>query len=161
MTIEAKLIAAGVKNLKEFGYPNCNSENILTDMIYKRFFVSMLEDNKGKSKEVDAAIKSLLIRCSGEVASEVDKQSNRIFAFMKGPWTLNKKNGRLIMSGDVKVATAEKIVSDPPMSWRNARLIAESPEMYYILCGIAAVTVEDSHWGKKIKEVLDRIEKVE
>lgn len=69
MTIESKLIAAGVKNLKEFGYPKCNSENILTDMVYKQFFMSMLEDNRGKSKAIDAAIDSLLVKCNGESQS--------------------------------------------------------------------------------------------
>jgi hypothetical protein len=58
-----KLIAAGVKNLHEFGYPACTKDNILTDMIYSRFFVSMLKDNKGHSKEVDAAIDELLAVC--------------------------------------------------------------------------------------------------
>lgn len=69
MSIEAKLIAAGVKNLKEYGYPKCNSENILTDSIYKQFFISMLEDNKGKTKEIDSAIESLLTKCNGETQS--------------------------------------------------------------------------------------------
>ncbi len=38
------LIAAGVRNLKEFGYPSVNTENILTDMVFSKFFASMLED---------------------------------------------------------------------------------------------------------------------
>lgn len=68
-TIESKLIAAGVKNLKEFGYQKCNSENILTDLVYKQFFISMLQDNKGESKEIDEAIESLLAKCDGETQS--------------------------------------------------------------------------------------------
>jgi len=59
-----KLIAAGVKNLREFGYPKCNAENILTDMVYKAFFVSMLKDNKGHSPQVDKAIDELLTICN-------------------------------------------------------------------------------------------------
>ena len=59
-----KLIAAGVKNLREFGYPKCNAENILTDQIYKAFFVSMLKDNKGHSPQVDKAIDELLTICN-------------------------------------------------------------------------------------------------
>lgn len=55
--IRESLIKAGVQNLREFGYPNCTSENILTDMIYSRFFESMLEDNMGKG--FDTEIKSL------------------------------------------------------------------------------------------------------
>lgn len=46
--IRGMLIRAGVKNLKEYGYPHCNAVNILTDEIYKGFFLSMLKDNLGK-----------------------------------------------------------------------------------------------------------------
>lgn len=55
-----KLIAAGVTNLHQFGYPKCNAENILTDKIYKAFFRSMLEDNIGKLPAADEAISELL-----------------------------------------------------------------------------------------------------
>lgn len=61
MNIRAKLIAAGVRNLREYGYPKCDESNILTDKIYSAFFRSMLEDNKGKGadKEIDALLKEL------------------------------------------------------------------------------------------------------
>lgn len=59
-----KLIANGVKNLRDFGYPECNKENILTDQIYKAFFVSMLKGNKGHGKEIDKAIDELLAVCA-------------------------------------------------------------------------------------------------
>ena len=36
--IKKKLLKAGVKNLKEFGYPSVNEENILTDIVYGGFF---------------------------------------------------------------------------------------------------------------------------
>jgi len=65
-----KLIAAGVKNLQEFGYPACDKENILTDQVYKAFFVSMLKENKGNGKAVDAAIDELLCICE-------DRQNDR------------------------------------------------------------------------------------
>jgi hypothetical protein len=52
------LIKAGVRNLKEFGYPMVNETNILTDDVFKRFFVSMLRDNLGQG--ADDAINSLL-----------------------------------------------------------------------------------------------------
>lgn len=59
--IKEKLLSAGVNNLKEFGYPKVNKQNILTDIIYKGFFKSMLEDNKGKAGiEVDSCINELL-----------------------------------------------------------------------------------------------------
>ena len=62
--MEEKLIAAGVKNLHTFGYPQCDKTNILTDQIYRAFFASMLKDNKGKAgAEVDKVIDSLLAKC--------------------------------------------------------------------------------------------------
>lgn len=59
------LIKAGVKNLKSFGYPNVNTKNILTDSLYSEFFKSMLEDNKGHSKEVDKAIDLIIAEIKG------------------------------------------------------------------------------------------------
>jgi len=58
-----RLIEAGVKNLKIYGYPECNKDNILTDQIYKAFFVSMLKDNKGNGAAIDKAIDELLAVC--------------------------------------------------------------------------------------------------
>lgn len=59
--IKDHLLKAGVKNLKEYGYPEVNKENILTDIVYKAFFKSMLEDNKGKvGNHVDGVIDELI-----------------------------------------------------------------------------------------------------
>ena len=58
--IRKKLIAAGVKNLKQFGYPKVDEFNLLTDQIYKAFFRSMLEDNLGNGAAIDAEINHLL-----------------------------------------------------------------------------------------------------
>lgn len=58
--IKEALINTGVRNLREFGYPKCNSENILTDMIYSQFFLSMLKDAKGSGPVTDAAIDDLI-----------------------------------------------------------------------------------------------------
>lgn len=58
-----QLIAAGVKNLHEFGYPSCNKDNILTDQVFSDFFVSMLEQNKGNGKNIDEAIDELIAMC--------------------------------------------------------------------------------------------------
>jgi hypothetical protein len=55
-----KLIAAGVRNLKEFGYPHATELNILTDLVYSQFFERMLKENKGHSTGVDQAIDGLL-----------------------------------------------------------------------------------------------------
>ncbi len=40
------LLASGVRNLKQFGYPTVTPENIMTDMIYRTFFKSMLEETR-------------------------------------------------------------------------------------------------------------------
>ena len=58
--MKEKLIAAGVKNLREFGYQHCTADNILTDEVYKAFFKHMLEENKGQLSDVDEAIEALL-----------------------------------------------------------------------------------------------------
>jgi len=60
--IKNHLIRAGIKNLKEFGYPDANEENILTDIVYAGMFKSMLNDNKGlATKQVDDAIDEILL----------------------------------------------------------------------------------------------------
>lgn len=55
------LVTAGVKNLREFGYPDVNAENILTDKIYSAFFKSMLNDNLGKGydKDINALLEEI------------------------------------------------------------------------------------------------------
>jgi hypothetical protein len=61
MNVRAKLIDAGEKNLRQYGYPECGADNILTDRIYRAFFASMLRDNLGKAgAAVDAEINALL-----------------------------------------------------------------------------------------------------
>lgn len=58
--IRDAILFAGVKNLKEFGYPEVNKENILTDIVYSQFFKSMLNDNLGHDERTDAIINNLL-----------------------------------------------------------------------------------------------------
>jgi len=60
--IKNTLIRNGVNNLKEFGSTEVNTENIFTDFVYREFFKSMLNDNKGHSKEIDDAIDELLLK---------------------------------------------------------------------------------------------------
>jgi len=59
-----QLIKNGVKNLKEFGYPDCDEKNILKPGVLREFFQAMLEDNVGKDKETDETINKLLIEIS-------------------------------------------------------------------------------------------------
>ena len=63
--IRSQLIDAGVRNLKQFGYPDVSAENILTDGVYSGFFKSMLNDNLGRG--FDTYIKAIL--------AEIDSQS--------------------------------------------------------------------------------------
>lgn len=59
-----KLIAAGVRDLEVFGYPNVNAENILTDALYSAFFSGRLKDNLGKAgNDVDEVITQLIKEC--------------------------------------------------------------------------------------------------
>ncbi len=59
--IKTKLINAGVKNLKAFGYPEVNNDNILTDIVYGGFFKNMLDENIGQAtNQVDDVINELL-----------------------------------------------------------------------------------------------------
>lgn len=58
--VRQQLLKAGVKNLREFGYPDCDTTSILTDPIYKAFFASMLKDNKGHGAHIDIQIDKLL-----------------------------------------------------------------------------------------------------
>jgi hypothetical protein len=59
--IKDKLVIAGIKNLNEFGYPYVTKETILTDEVYKGFFKSMLNYNKGNGGQIDKAIDELLV----------------------------------------------------------------------------------------------------
>jgi len=56
--LQTEIIRNGVRNLKEFGYPKVNEENILTDIVYAGFFKSMLEKNRGQG--VDREINAIL-----------------------------------------------------------------------------------------------------
>ena len=59
--IRAMLIKAGVRNLKEFGYPSVDEKNIMTNTIFCKFFESMLNDNLGKGydKDINALLKEI------------------------------------------------------------------------------------------------------
>lgn len=59
-SVRDHLIEAGVKNLKEYGYPDVSTSNILVDEIYVAFFRSMLNDNLGFRADVDRAVRELL-----------------------------------------------------------------------------------------------------
>jgi len=57
-SIQKKLIADGVDNVKGFGYPSCDKTNILTDIIYSKFLLYMLKKKRGRGfdKDIDGLI---------------------------------------------------------------------------------------------------------
>ncbi len=59
--VRNSLIKNGVKNLRQFGYPSVNKDNILTDYLFSQFFLNMLRDNKGSQyANVDREIDQLI-----------------------------------------------------------------------------------------------------
>lgn len=58
--IRDKIIKNGVNNLIQFGYEYVNSENILTDEVYKEFFKAMIKSNLGRDKKVDFVLNELM-----------------------------------------------------------------------------------------------------
>lgn len=57
--IRDKLIENGVNNLISFWYTNVTKDNILTDEVYKEFFLEMINSNLGNNKLVDEVLISL------------------------------------------------------------------------------------------------------
>lgn len=58
-----RIIQAGVKHLREFGYPTCDATSILTDPLYRAFFRSMVEgtlDEAAKGGSIEKACKGVL-----------------------------------------------------------------------------------------------------
>ena len=58
--LKENLIKTGVRNLQEYGYTDVTPQNLLTDEIYKAFFISMLKDKLGYNKEIDKVINLIL-----------------------------------------------------------------------------------------------------
>ena len=74
--IRSKLIEAGVKNLKQFGYPGVTAENILTDQVYAAFFGAMLEDPDSSPSPSIAAVVAEL-RAEIEAKKKPSKKAKR------------------------------------------------------------------------------------
>ena len=72
--IRQRILKAGVKNLREFGFPGADTANILTDSVYKDFFLPMLEDNLGKG---DATTNTVLSGLIEEVKQKPKKGKKR------------------------------------------------------------------------------------
>lgn len=73
--IRTKLIEAGVRHLKEVGYPQCDAENIFTDYIYGELFHRMLE---GTIEEVPIEIvRSVCRELMGKIQRESPKDKSK------------------------------------------------------------------------------------
>ena len=61
--IKDQIIKNGVKNLKEFGYLNVTTKNIVTDEVYKILFESQLNSNLGHGfdEEINSILKDMNI----------------------------------------------------------------------------------------------------
>lgn len=64
--VRDQLLNAGVKHLKEFGYPDATRNNILTDRIYSAFFKRMLEGTID-----DCGGNTLIVRKCNELIAEI------------------------------------------------------------------------------------------
>jgi hypothetical protein len=58
--IRTHILELGVTYLKDFGHADVNTENILTDPKYKKFFGELIEAERGSAKHIDDAIEELL-----------------------------------------------------------------------------------------------------
>lgn len=47
----------------------------------------------------------------------------------KSRWSIDKRNGRIVVEDGVKIATAHANPADPPSAWAKAKLISECPAM--------------------------------
>lgn len=103
MTIREKLIAAGVVELREAGYPDCDEDNILSYMVYKRLFIPFLKDSKGASKVVNAEIEVLIAECKQPSRAPIKhfRTSFPNHVNFSGWWLLSKKGcvAQLIKKG--------------------------------------------------------------
>jgi hypothetical protein len=89
-----------------------------------------------------------------------------------GPWVAVDYEGHKhdnAWAGSIASESGDVVYDGPFSFWAlkgnghqqakaNARLIAAAPQMFDILAGIAAVVADDSHWGKRIAEVMKKIE---
>lgn len=103
MTIRERLITVGVKTLVESGHPDCNKNNILSDTVYKREFLSVLKDSKGCSTVVNDTIDLLIAECQ-KVSKNYTKRYRTAFPNhinFSGWWVLSQKNcvAQLIRNG--------------------------------------------------------------
>lgn len=59
-SLKEKLIKQAVKKLRLFGFVHVNTENILTDDVYKLYFIKILYSNLKTNKDMDNVINEIL-----------------------------------------------------------------------------------------------------
>jgi hypothetical protein len=67
--LRTKIIDSAVKDVREFGYPKCNAENIFTDYVYSKIFTKKLWEaleDCGGAEPYQLVIKQLLQECGAE-----------------------------------------------------------------------------------------------
>lgn len=65
-SIRSQIVKLCADRLREFGYPDCNERNVLTDYIYSAFAVKILEETIG-----DAGAGSVIGSACKEVLDEI------------------------------------------------------------------------------------------
>lgn len=72
-----------------------------------------------------------------------------------GPWTQSVKNGRIVMSGEVKVATAERSAGSGSTAWDNARIISAAPDLLAACKATLLLLRENGHTHEAPKQAPD------
>ncbi len=73
--IREKLLEAGARNCREFGYPDCTSEILLKHYIFRQFFKSMLEDEENVN--LSPVVEAVRLKLIEEIDSMDAKKSER------------------------------------------------------------------------------------
>lgn len=142
-TTEQKIIAAGVRNLREFGYPDCDEGNIWTDRIYSRFFDSMLKDHPGNAVEV-AILREKIAKAAQRKENKMTTEQK---TFTPGPWSVDPKRLlRVCGLNDITVATTGCDDGQRDRWEANARLIAAAPLLLEALKGLLENLPERRDW---------------
>lgn len=76
-TIGIRLIEAGVRNLKDFGYKDVNEKNIFTDYVYAAFFKSMLEGTIEDAGKMPSAYRDETLLWCRDFLSRIEKEREK------------------------------------------------------------------------------------
>lgn len=84
MSYRQRLLDGGVRALKEFGYPHVNADNICTDLIFRQFFLRMLEEtledvsaNRSSPAAARKAVEELIAEVKANRVTDEPKKPKR------------------------------------------------------------------------------------